>query len=258
LGGSLDIVKDKTVLEAGCGAGRFSRILLEAGAHLKAVDLSTAVEANYANCRHFPHYSVCQASILKLPFAPEQFDIVICIGVIQHTPNPEQTMNALCQQIKAGGLLIIDHYTYNYPATTSRRLLRSLLLRLPVRMGIPFCKALTFLLWPLHRLFWRSRNLSFLGRLRHFFLRLSPLVDYHDAYPELGPKLLRDWAILDTHDTLTDVYKHLRSKEEIEDHLLRCGMVSVEVVYAGNGVEARARKPIGKRLTEQGREGVLE
>lgn len=244
LGGSLGIVSSKQVLEGGCGAGRFSEILLETGAHLKAVDLSTAVEANYANCHHFPHYSVCQASILKLPFAPEQFDIVICIGVIQHTPNPEQTMNALCQQLKAGGLLIIDHYTHNYPATTSRRLLRSLLLRLPAKMGIPFCKALTFLLWPLHRLFWRSRNLPLLGRLRHFFLRLSPLIDYHDAYPQLGLHLLKRWATLDTHDTLTDRYKHLRSADEIRDHLQQCGMTNIEAYYAGNGVEARARKPL--------------
>jgi protein-L-isoaspartate O-methyltransferase len=47
LGGALDMVKDKKVLEAGCGAGRFSEILLEAGAYLYAIDLSTAVEANY-------------------------------------------------------------------------------------------------------------------------------------------------------------------------------------------------------------------
>lgn len=97
LGGSLDIVKDKTVLEADCGAGRFSEIFLEAGAHLCAVDLSTAVDANYQNCSKFPNYSVCQTSIYELPFPPEQFDLVICIGVIQHTPKPEQTMTALCR-----------------------------------------------------------------------------------------------------------------------------------------------------------------
>ena len=50
LGGSLDVVKGKMVLEAGCGAGRFTELLLGAGAHLNAVDLSTAVEANYKNC----------------------------------------------------------------------------------------------------------------------------------------------------------------------------------------------------------------
>ena len=83
-----------------------------------------------------------------------------------------------------------------------------------------------------------------IGQVRRYFLRISPVVDYQDAYPELGQKLLREWALLDTHDTLTDVYKHMRSKEEIEDHLKRCGMVDLEVYYGGNGVEARARKPM--------------
>jgi 2-polyprenyl-3-methyl-5-hydroxy-6-metoxy-1,4-benzoquinol methylase len=244
LGGALDVVKGKKVLEAGCGAGRFSEILLEAGAHLNAVDLSTAVEANYKNCNSFPNYSVCQASILELPFAPEQFDVVICIGVVQHTPNPEQTMDALCKQVKPGGLLVIDHYTYGYASTLSRRLLRSLLLRLPGKVALPFCSALTSLLWPVHRLLWSARGLPGVGRVRQLFIDLSPIVDYHDAYPQLGPQLLKIWAALDMHDTLTDYYKHLRSADEIHTHLAQCGMVDIEAYYAGNGVEARARKQI--------------
>jgi hypothetical protein len=98
------------------------------------------------------------------------------------------------------------------------------------------------LLWPVHRLLWRLRGLRGIQRIRGYFLRFSPLVDYHDAYPQLVPGLLREWAILDTHDTLTDVYKHLRSKEEIEKHLKQCGMIDIEVNYGGNGVEARALK----------------
>ena len=45
-------------------------------------------------------------------------------------------------------------------------------------------------------------------------------------------------------NTLTDVYKHLRSTEEIENCLKECGMVDISAVYAGNGVEARAVKPV--------------
>lgn len=242
LGGSLDVVKGKKVLEAGCGAGRFTELLLGAGAHLNAIDLSTAVEANFKNCSSYANYSVCQASILELPFAPDQFDVVVCIGVIQHTPNPEQTIDALCKQLKPGGLLVIDHYTYGYPETPSRRLLRSLLLKLPGKVALPFCKVLTALLWPFHRLFWAGRKLPGFGRVRHLFLRFSPIVDYHDAYPQLGPRLLQVWATLDTHDTLTDYYKHLRSAAELRGHLETCGMESIDACYAGNGVEVRARK----------------
>jgi SAM-dependent methyltransferase len=246
------------VLEAGCGAGRFTELLLSAEADVFACDLSDAVEANRENCQRYSNYFVCQTDILSLPLALCQFDVVIALGVIQHTPSPERTMEALCSQVRPGGLLVMDHYTYGYPTTLSRRLLRSILVRGSGKFSIGFCEILVRLLWPEHRFLWKMRRRAGMRRIREYFVNISPVVDYHDAYPQLGAKLLRDWAILDTHDTLTDVYKHLRSKEEIEDHLLRCGMVNVEVVYAGNGVEARARKPIGKRLTEQGREGVLE
>ena len=244
LGGSFDFLKGKEVLEAGCGAGRFTEILLASGAHVWAVDISSAVEANYKNCSPFSHYAVVQASILELPFEKGQFDIVLCIGVIQHTPDPEATMQRLCEQVKPGGLLVIDHYTYGYPSTFSRRLLRKFLLKTPERFSLRFCQTLTNLLWPLHRLFWKMRLLPSFPTIRHFFVRLSPVVDYHDAYPQLGVKLLKMWAALDMHDTLTDYYKHLRSASEIEIHLQKCGMVDIETIYAGNGVEAKAHKPL--------------
>ncbi|MBK7422029.1 MAG: class I SAM-dependent methyltransferase [Propionivibrio sp.] len=244
LGGSLDVVKDKKVLEAGCGAGRFTELLLGAGAHLNAVDLSTAVEANYKNCSSYPNYSVCQASILELPFAPEQFDIVICIGVIQHTPNPEQTIDALCKQLKPGGCLSLITILMAIPIHHHVVSCAHCCLSCRGKIALPFCKVLTALLWPFHRLFWAGRKLPGFGRIRHLFLRLSPVVDYHDAYPQLGPRLLKVWATLDTHDTLTDYYKHLRSAAELGEHLAKCGMESIETCYAGNGVEVRARKQV--------------
>ncbi len=243
LGGNLDIVKDKKVLEAGCGAGRFTEILLASGAHVYAVDLSIAVEANFKNCHTYSGYFVYQADILNLPFEAEQFDIVVCIGVLQGTPNPEEAMAALCAQVAHGGMLVIDHYSRAYPITLSRRMLRTFLLRMPKTFSLKFCKFLTSVLWPLHKILWKYGKYHAVRALRYIFLKLSPVVDYHDAYPQLGPKLLKIWGTLDMHDTMTDYYKHLRNAEEIKNHLQRCGMTSIETRYAGNGVEARARKP---------------
>jgi SAM-dependent methyltransferase len=242
LGASFETLQHRYVLEAGCGAGRFTEILLKAGARVFACDLSDAVEANWENCKKYANYFGCQADILRLPISPGQFDIVICLGVIQHTPSPEETIQTLCSHVKPGGLLVMDHYARGYPQSLSRRALRSFLLKRSERLGMSYCLTLVGLLWPVHRLLWRLRGLRGIQRIRGFFLRFSPLVDYHDAYPQLGPGLLREWAILDTHDTLTDVYKHLRSKEEIEKHLKQCGMIDIEVNYGGNGVEARALK----------------
>ena len=52
------------------------------------------------------------------------------------------------------------------------------------------------------------------------------------------------WAqnVLDTHDALTDFYKHTRTAGEIAQALRALGLVDVVATYGGNGVEARARR----------------
>ena len=82
-------LKNKKVLEAGCGSGRFSEILLKYGAILTSFDLSDAVEANKLNN---PSLNICQANIMEMPFPNDCFDIVLCIGVLKHTPNPENQL----------------------------------------------------------------------------------------------------------------------------------------------------------------------
>jgi 2-polyprenyl-3-methyl-5-hydroxy-6-metoxy-1,4-benzoquinol methylase len=251
LGGSLDAVRGKVVLEAGCGAGRFTEVLLDAGARVVATDLSSAVEANYANCGTAPDYFVCQADVRDLPVAPRSFDVVVCLGVIQHTPQPEETIAALAGYVKRGGLLAIDHYSRDYPSTLSRRLIRSLLLRMAPERARALALGMTRALLPVHRALW-SRRRGF-GRLRRYLARLSPVVDYYDAYPDLRPELLAEWALLDTHDTLTDRYKHLRDPDEIRATLVGLGLANEEVGAGGNGVEARAigaSSQIGGRVRE--------
>ena len=252
VGGSLDIFRGKTVLEAGCGAGRFTEVMLAAGANVFAVDISTAVEANYLTCCNYQDYFVCQADILNLPIQPEQFDIVVCAGVIQHTPSPEETISRLCAHVKPGGLLVIDHYTYTYPITRSRRTLRSILLKRSSIFSMKFCKLLVAGLWPVHILIYALRFLPKMTSIRHAFLRLSPVVDYQGDHPQLGKRLLYQWALLDTHDTLTDYYKHIRTVSQIYDDLCESKMVDIDAVYGGNGVEAMARKPSPRESRDLG------
>jgi len=240
-GGDLEVVRGKTVLEVGCGAGRFTELLLMADARVVACDLSSAVEANYANCGEWPDYFVCQADARAVPVAPNSFDFVVCLGVIQHTPSPEETIEALVGYTKPGGTLVIDHYAPTYPATFSRRLLRGVFLRLPQAAATKVSLSLSRALLPLHKLGWNNKRGRW--RLRRQLQKFSPLVDYYDVYPELGEKMLAEWAVLDTHDTLTDYHKHQRSLEEIESCLVNCGLVEIEACYGGNGIEARAKMP---------------
>jgi len=242
VGGSLDIFQGKTTLEAGCGAGRFTEILLQSGAKVFAADISSAVDANYQNCSNYSNYFVIQADIVNLPVPPNQFDIVVCIGVIQHTPDPEKTIATLCSYLKPNGQLFIDHYSKSYPATPIRRIFRYFLTKFGNEISLKFVQRYVQLFWPLHRFFFKYQHIFGIGKLRVWFLYWSPIVDYHDAYFSLGEKLLYEWAILDTYDTLTDVYKHLRSAEEIKESLIKNGMLAIEITHAGNGIEARAVK----------------
>jgi SAM-dependent methyltransferase len=229
-------------LEAGCGAGRFTELMLEAGATVFAIDLSDAVEANYQNCSRFDRYYVAQADMMNLPIPPEQFDVVVCIGVIQHTPDPEATMKALCSQVKPGGLLLIDHYAPGYPETPVRRQLRSFLLRRSEQFSMRFVQKMVKFLWPLHRQAYKRRGAKNWQRVIELLMHWSPVVDYHYSYPQLSQERLFEWAILDTHDTLTDRYKHLRNADQIASTLREYGMTKIQTTYAGNGVEARAWK----------------
>lgn len=246
--GDVSVFNGKQVLEVGCGAGRFSELILNLGANLFAMDLSNAVEANLLNNLNSKKYFVCQGDILQPPIFPGQFEIVVCLGVVQHTPNPQNTINALFQQLAPDGTLFIDSYSMEYPFTLSRKLARYFLLKMPEVNRFPLVKFIVTLGWPIHRLLWRTASITFLQkkryiqRIRYLFLRISPIIDYHDAYPQLGVKLLKEWAILDTHDNLTDRYKHLISMSQFESLLAESGFIDIVIKIGGNGLEASAKK----------------
>jgi SAM-dependent methyltransferase len=248
--GGLQAVTGRSVLEVGCGAGRFTEVLLDAGARVFACDLSRAVDANHANFRGRADYFVCQADLMRLPIAGASFDVVVALGVMQHTPRPEAAVRALAAALRPVGLLVMDHYgrppgagwSWRLAAALApRSLLRHVMLRLPPRLAQATVTGVTRALLPLHRRLWRRGPVA--DRARGILRRVSPLVDHYDRLPELSPDQLAEWAALDTHDALTDRYKHLRTVDEVRAGLAATGLVPLEVVYAGNGVEARARKP---------------
>lgn len=225
------------VLECGCGAGRFTEVLIGQGASVTSVDLSEAVDANAENCPPQERHRIAQASIAALPIRPGQFDIVLCLGVVQHTPSPEDTIAKLYEQVAPGGSVVIDHYTYSLARCTrvTAFLVRPWLLRQSPERRLPITARLVDRLLPLHRQ---------AGPFARVLRRLSPITTYYHAYPDLPDNLRREWALLDTHDSLTAVYKHMRTSGQLRRALMRLGAEEVVCIRAGNGVEARARRPL--------------
>ena len=228
----------KTVLEAGCGAGRFTEILLQKGARLVSSDLSMAVEVNAENFPASDDHLIIQADINDMPFPDESFDVVICLGVIQHTPSTEQTIESLYKLVKKGGSLVIDHYTFTRSQLFRLApLYRMWLRKKPSSKTISITQALVKKYLPLHKKVRGNKLLSVLLN------RLSPVISYYDTLPQLTDKQQEEWALLDTHDSLTDWYKNFRNKKQIQTILKKLGAVDIWCEYGGNGVEARCIKP---------------
>lgn len=228
------------VLEAGCGAGRFTEVLLACpAASVTSTDLSSAVEPNQENFPQSDRHRVVQCDIYAFPFAPQQFDLVVCLGVIQHTKNPEQTIASLYEQVKPGGSLVFDHYTYNlsrYTKITSL-LLRPILKRLPAKTGMAVTEKLTKVFFPAHRAARHSRLAQVL------LSRISPLATYYHTIQQLNDSQQYEWALLDTHDGLTDYYQRLRTGPQLHRGLSELGAEDIRVVKGGNGIEVRCRRP---------------
>lgn len=232
-------LKGKTVFEAGCGAGRFTEVLLDKGATLVSSDLSTAVEVNAENFPINEHHLVIQADINNMPFDKESFDVVICMGVIQHTPDSEKTISDLYELVKKGGYLIIDHYTFTRSHLFRLApVYRWFLKRKKPEVTIPYTNRLVKRYLPLHRRFANNKLISVLLN------RISPVISYYRAFPQFSEEHQEQWAFLDTHDSLTDWYKRFRNKPQIRKKLERLGAQEIWCEYGGNGVEARCRKPL--------------
>jgi 2-polyprenyl-3-methyl-5-hydroxy-6-metoxy-1,4-benzoquinol methylase len=236
-------LKGKNILEAGCGAGRFTEVLLSRDSNVMSVDMSDAVDANQLNFPQDQNHTIAQADINRLPFMPNQFDLVICLGVIQHTEDPGETLQSLYEQVKPGGWLIIDHYAFSWSHETqiAKKIARFILRRMKIENAFLISRYLTKFFLPLHRVGRSSILWQALMR------RLTPVVSYYNDFPELTDELQMEWALLDTHDNLTDHYKHFTTKERFTNSMKRLGLSDIECWKGGIGIEGRGRKPIDSK-----------
>lgn len=242
LGQPLPALKGKAVLEPGCGAGRFTELMVRAGALVHAIDLSGAVEANKRNVGAAPNYVVAQADLRALPFPPAAFDLVVCLGVLQHTPSPEASIDALWRMVKPGGRLVIDHYTWTLSRLTKLTpLYRLILKRLSPVRAKRVTDRLVDVWFPLH---WRARHAPWAQML---LSRVSPCLSYCHVEPQLTREQHYDWCRLDTFDDLTDHYKHFRTAAQVRRTLASLGAERLEVRRERAVVEARCRRPDGPR-----------
>ncbi|MBN1823314.1 MAG: methyltransferase domain-containing protein [Endomicrobiales bacterium] len=116
--------KDKVVLDAGCGMGRFAYFAKKYGAKtLIAFDMSEAVlVAQNTIFKNSENAYFFQGDIYYLPLK-KIFDIIYCIGVIHHLPSPNEGVQHLACFLKPGAALFLwvyGHSGIKYPLKAIR------------------------------------------------------------------------------------------------------------------------------------------
>jgi 2-polyprenyl-3-methyl-5-hydroxy-6-metoxy-1,4-benzoquinol methylase len=231
-----DDIAGHWVLDAGCGAGRFAEIALQAGAKVVALDYSSAVDACYDNLKRHPNLHVVQGDIYAVPFPKGFFPYVYSLGVLQHTPNVAKAFTALSPMVSGGGRLCVDFYWKRVRTMLhAKYLLRPLTKRLPQQTLFNMLKTVVPVLLLV------SQQLGRLPLMGRWLKRLIPIADYTGIYP-LNARQLQEWALLDTFDMLAPEYDNPQTASQVRRWFEAAGLVEVNVFHAGHLV-ARGRKP---------------
>jgi len=249
-----DDFRGKTVLEVGCGAGRFTEILLGFGARVVSVDYSSAVHTNHdthAVAAREGRATFARADVFALPFRPQSFDIVLCYGVVQHTGDASQALTHLWEMVAVDGLLLVDRYRISLRNVAPwKHLLRPASRRLGPTRLLAMTERAVSRIFPLQvRAFARLQGNGSKRLLRLALIRFMP----NSVFPiqlhlqrQLDAELALTWSILDTFDMYGPSYDEPQTYRNFKRDVSRLPDAVVErcaICGQGNTATIRRRRP---------------
>lgn len=221
-------MRDKWVLDIGCGSGRFAEVALSSGAQVIALDYSSAVDACWSNLKHHPNLHVVQGDVYALPFCKNSFDFVYSLGVLQHTPDVEKAFGQLPPMLKKGGYLCVDFYEKSFRSLMLPYYwLRPITKRMDQKKLFKIVKNVAPKLLPI------SIALNKIPLIGKYLKRLVPVACYKGMLP-LSDAQLQEWAILDTFDWLAPAYDNPQTASAVEQFFKQNAMEGIEVLKAGH------------------------
>ena len=110
-------IKGKQVLDVGCGGGILSDAMARAGATVTGIDLagkSLKVAQLHALESQTPNVSYREISAEALAAEiPAQFDVVTCMEMLEHVPDPASIVKACATLVKPGGWVFFSTLNRN-------------------------------------------------------------------------------------------------------------------------------------------------
>jgi 2-polyprenyl-6-hydroxyphenyl methylase / 3-demethylubiquinone-9 3-methyltransferase len=104
-------LRDAQVLDVGCGGGILSEAMARSGARVIGIDLSQAVldvaELHALEGKLAIEYRAISAEELAAA-RPGSFDLVTCMEMLEHVPDPAKALAALASLVKPGGHVIVS------------------------------------------------------------------------------------------------------------------------------------------------------
>ena len=95
-----------SVLDVGCGGGILAEAMAIAGAQVTAIDLSQAAINTAILHQHENNLTInyhCLSVSQMAVDSPASFDIVTCLELLEHVPDPDQIIKACSDCVKPGG-----------------------------------------------------------------------------------------------------------------------------------------------------------
>ena len=101
----------KTVLDVGCGGGILSEGMASMGAHVTGIDLSdkalkVAKLHLLESGHHVDYRKITVDSLAKEQ--PQHFDVVTCMEMLEHVPDPAAAILALAELARPGGDVFVS------------------------------------------------------------------------------------------------------------------------------------------------------
>jgi SAM-dependent methyltransferase len=230
-------MEGERILEAGCGAGRFTQLALETGAEVFSFDLSAAVEAAWRNNSQARNLSMFQASIYGIPLRKESFDKIFCMGVLQHCPDVAGAFRSLLPFLRPGGEVVIDVYEKETGVPSLKRMVRPILTPLGTER---IYKLLTWLIPPAFDLKKALHRIPGIGPHVGKLIPIGPIS--HAPRLIYTDEELKQVKILSALDMYAPVYDQPQSMDAVQQWFDDAGLVEVKLKRGDNGIDARGKR----------------